>query len=127
MRKTWVYIAGPFSKPYPIENMHKAMQIWFKLQCIGYHAICPHWTGFQDLLTPMPYSEWLDYDRETLSRCDVVLRIPGISTGADMEVRYAMSLGKPVVYSLEELLVQHHANTDRKIRSLTASETGTEE
>lgn len=38
-----------------------------------------------------------------LERCDAVLRLPGESPGADREVHYAISLGKPVYYGLEEL------------------------
>ncbi len=38
-----------------------------------------------------------------IQRCDAVLRIPGESRGADMDVAHAKSLGLRVFYSLEEI------------------------
>jgi hypothetical protein len=38
-----------------------------------------------------------------LARCDGVLRLPGISTGADEDVRLARERGLPVWFSLEEV------------------------
>lgn len=40
-----------------------------------------------------------------LSRCDAVLRIPGASRGADMDVEQAGELGLPVFTSIEEIPV----------------------
>ncbi|HTU98977.1 MAG TPA: hypothetical protein VMF13_00450 [Luteitalea sp.] len=38
-----------------------------------------------------------------LERCDAVLRIPGDSRGADLDVARAMELGKPVFTDIEQL------------------------
>ena len=38
-----------------------------------------------------------------LARCDAVLRIPGVSAGAELMVAMARRLGKPVYYSLAEV------------------------
>lgn len=38
-----------------------------------------------------------------LSRCDAVLRLPGASRGADLDVARARALGLPVVHHVEEL------------------------
>ena len=38
-----------------------------------------------------------------LSRCDAVLRIPGASRGADMDVAHARELGLPVFTSVDEI------------------------
>ena len=40
-----------------------------------------------------------------LSRCDAVLRIPGASRGADMDVAHARELGLPVFTSIEDIPV----------------------
>lgn len=40
-----------------------------------------------------------------LSRCDAVLRIPGSSRGADMDVAHARELGLPVFTSIEGIPV----------------------
>jgi hypothetical protein len=38
-----------------------------------------------------------------LSRCDAVFRIPGASTGADLEVAKAREMGLPVFTRLEDI------------------------
>jgi hypothetical protein len=38
-----------------------------------------------------------------LARCDAVLRIPGVSAGAELMVATARRLGKPVYYNLAEV------------------------
>jgi hypothetical protein len=38
-----------------------------------------------------------------LSRCDTVLRLPGASRGADLDVARALARGLPVVYHVDEL------------------------
>jgi hypothetical protein len=38
-----------------------------------------------------------------LERCDAVLRIPGASRGADLDVARAMQLGKPVYTDIDQL------------------------
>jgi len=58
--------------------------------------IAPHWTMFQDLVFPRPYEDWLKYDLSMLRRCDVLFRLKGESNGADMEVKEAKLLNKPI-------------------------------
>ncbi len=38
-----------------------------------------------------------------LECCDALLRLDGLSKGADAEVRYAKHIGIPVYFSLEEI------------------------
>jgi hypothetical protein len=38
-----------------------------------------------------------------LQHCDAVLRLPGVSTGADNDVRIAQQLGIPIYRSVDEL------------------------
>lgn len=106
MAKPLVYIAGPYTKPDPVENTHDIMKI-----ADGLLDVCaplvPHLTLFWHVISPKPYREWLDLDLEYLARCDAMLRIPGESSGADAEVVYAEEHGIPVFYnegSLREYL-----------------------
>lgn len=101
--RTRVYIAGPLSKPDPCANAHTAMRMWDTLFEKGYAPFCPHWTLLQHTCIPRPYEDWMTFDLEWLSCCDVVLRLPGESSGADREVAAAKQLGIPVVWSVEEL------------------------
>lgn len=102
--KTKVYIAGPYSHPDPVKNMHSAIHMGNKVLDAEYCPFIPHLTGFWHLICPHPYEDWLAYDLEWLAACDVLLRMPGCSAGADLEVRYAQKNGIPVVWSFHELL-----------------------
>lgn len=98
MSKPLVYVAGPYSSDPP-HNTRRAIAVGTRLIQEGVVApIIPHLTMLWDMLTPMPYDEWLAYDRDVLVRCDAVLRLPGESSGADTEVALADELGIPVFY-----------------------------
>ncbi len=99
-----VYIAGPYSLPDPCENTHKAIAEWNWLWDAGFTPFCPHVLHFLHTMNPRSYHQWLAYDLEWLPTCDVLLRLPGASTGADKEVELADSLNIPVFFSREELL-----------------------
>lgn len=47
-----------------------------------------------------------------LSRCDAVLRIPGASKGADLDVATARKLGFPIFKSLDDIPILSHAVGD---------------
>jgi len=102
-RRTRVYIAGPYAKPDPCENTHRAMDWWDILADRGYAPFCPHWTHFQHTFSPRPRETWLEFDNEWIPVCDAVFRLHGESSGADAEVELASKLGIPVVFSYEEL------------------------
>lgn len=99
-----VYVAGPYTRGDVAVNVREAIVVTNKLLDLGFVPYCPHLTHFWHLVTPRPYEEWLAYDLIWMEACDVVLRIPGESSGADAEVARALELGIPVFYSLEELL-----------------------
>jgi Domain of unknown function (DUF4406) len=106
--KLIVYIAGPYSLGGDVgHNVHQAMHMWRLLWDHGYIPYCPHWSHFQHLVTPLAYEDWLDYDREFLAFCDVLMRMEGESKGADLEVKLALELHIPVVNSLQALLDLH--------------------
>lgn len=105
--KLIVYIAGPYSTGDVGYNVSQAMRMWALLWEHGYVPYCPHWSHFQHILTPFSYQRWLDYDREFIPFCDVLLRMEGKSDGADQEVKYALELHIPVVNSLQALLDLH--------------------
>jgi len=99
----FLYCAGPYTTTDPVENTHKAIKLCNELREEGYVPFCPHLTLLWHAICPQPYRFWLDYDKQWLKKCDVLFRMPGVSSGADEEVNLANSLGIPVVYSKEEL------------------------
>ena len=100
-----VYIAGPYSKPDPVENTHEAVRVATALLDDGRCApVVPHTTLLWHLITPRPYDTWLALDLDVLARCDVLLRLPGESSGADGEVEFARAHGIPVAFDVAYLL-----------------------
>lgn len=109
MRLSRVYIAAAYSNGDKCgeevlqANTLKAMLAWDEIRSLGYAPFCPHWSYFQDKMSPRGYEDWLEYDREWIRICDAIYRLPGESSGADSEVHLAESLGLPVFYTLDEL------------------------
>lgn len=106
MRKL-VYIASPLGGR--LENVRKATEVWLNLTREGVLAICPHWSVFANLMTPLPYGAWMAYDFQILEHCQALFRTAGYSPGADQEEFKAGELGIPVFRDLGELLEWYHS------------------
>ncbi len=103
--KPHIYVAGPYTSPYPIYNMRDALAAADQLLDAGVgHPVVPHLTGFWDFAFPKPYEEWLEIDLESMRACDAVWRIPGVSSGADGEVEVAEQLSIPILHSLDQVI-----------------------
>ena len=100
---TLVYVAGPYSKPDPEDNVIAAIDVTNKLIDLGFTPYCPHLTHYINQRVYRPYEYWLAFDMHWLRLCDAVLRIPGESHGSDLEVAEAKARNIPVFYSIEEL------------------------
>lgn len=98
-----VYVASKYSIGDKEENAKKSMEVGDQLIKLGYVPFLPLLAHYQHLLYPQSYDMWLNLGLEMVRRSDILLRLPGESRGADIEVALAKDLGKPVVYSLEEL------------------------
>ena len=98
-----VYVAGPYSKGHVNENVRAAVAAGERLVKAGHIPYIPHLHHFWDLLYPGPQEQWMKFDLEWLHQCEVVLRLPGYSAGADLEVATADQLGIPVFYNVWEL------------------------
>lgn len=100
-----IYIAGPYqshSANGVFENIIKARAVACELWHKGYAVICPHMnTAFMD--GDGTDDLFLDGDLEIMSFCDAVLRLPGESIGADIEVNQAREWCIPVYFSIAEL------------------------
>lgn len=89
------YIAGPYSKPDPVVNTAKAIAFGNWLLDHGYRPFIPHLSMWQNMAQYRPWREWLDIDFDWIAKCDVLIRLPGESTGADQECELAAKLGIP--------------------------------
>ncbi len=67
---------------------------------------------------PVSWEDALEVDEEFVEGSDVLLRLPGISKGADREERFARELGIPIVYTIEDL-EKHRDAVNDAVRSVT--------
>lgn len=102
MRK--VYIAGPYSHGDVARNVRNAITFAHELARRGYAPYVPHLNHFWHLVYPRPYAEWMALDTVWVAQCDALLRIPGLSPGADQEVPLAARLGIPIFTALQDLV-----------------------
>ncbi len=92
-----VYIAAPYTKGDIAINVHNAFKIAEEVVMAGHTPYVPHWTHFWHLVFPHPHEYWMAIDREILKRCDMGLRMPGESAGADEECKFAREYNIPVI------------------------------
>jgi len=98
-----VYIASPYTIGDVAENVANSMAAASDLICFGYAPYCPLLNHYLQIAHPQDYDKWMELDIEWLKQCDAVLRLPGESKGADVEVRFAEENDIPVYHSLFEL------------------------
>lgn len=120
MKRLMVYIAGPISRGDLRHNIEQASKAFKALAEVGIAALCPHWSAFSGTVHTSPggsvyafatadgngmsHADWLAVDLEFVRRSDAILRLPGESSGADIEVKAALDDNIPVFYSLAEVL-----------------------
>jgi hypothetical protein len=124
MHNVLVYVAGPIGKGDLVHNIKLAHDAGMallraKIPCIVPHGSCfwgsrvksvsgpPHYDmAFVAEITPegTTLGDWYGMDLVIVSRCDAVLRLPGESVGADLEVTLAREQGKPVFYSVADVV-----------------------
>ena len=103
-RTVRVYVAGPYTQGDVAVNVRAAMAAGSELMDHGYAPYVPHFTHFQHMLFPRPYEDWIEQDNQFLPCCDALLRLPGDSKGADVEVWFAYSLKIPVFHTVDALV-----------------------
>lgn len=103
-----VYIAGPYISD-PEGNTSRAMEVWHQLKDLGFHPFCPHLYHFMNRHRARSEQEWLEHDLVWMRQCDVLLRIPGASKGADREVSEFRGL---IFYAVQDLLAWSNQLTE---------------
>jgi len=98
-----VYIASPYTQGDQAENVRKQILAADNLMTLGHVPFAPTLSHFQHMVRPRPYEDWMKCCLAWVEVCDIVLRLPGYSPGADREAFHAKQIGIPVVYSLTEL------------------------
>lgn len=98
-----IYISGPYTSGDVAVNVRSACLAGDAILEKGYIPIVPHLTHFWHCISPKSWETWIKIDTTLIPFCDAVLRLDGISDGADIEVACAKKIGIPVYYSLEEI------------------------
>lgn len=96
----WIYVSGPLTQGDTIGHVRRAIETGLALRDAGLVPVVPHLSVLSELVSARPYDYWLEYDVALLSRCDALLRLPGESRGAEIEVAHARERGIPVFLSL---------------------------
>jgi len=99
-----IYIASPYTNGNQAENVRAQLDVFHLLLKAGYIPFAPLLSHFVEIVHPHLYDDWMVYDLAWLSVCDGVLRLPGESPGADVEVEHAKKLNIPVFYSINDLI-----------------------
>lgn len=129
MRKR-IYIAGPLSSSGDLcQNINNATAVFVALAKAGFAPMCPHWSCYSKPCHPwrfathdgvmceasplgneeLSHADWMGIDLAWVAVSDALLRLPGESKGADMEVECARENGVPVFGGIEAI-VQHFSS-----------------
>lgn len=97
-RAIHVYVAGPLTEGNWPANVALALDVGERLRKGGLVPFVPHMTATSWALRhpTVPHSEWMAWCLAWVERCDVLLRIEGVSQGSQREVWRALSLTVPV-------------------------------
>ena len=104
--RTRIYVAGPISLGDPVANCQRAIQVGFELMDRGYAPFVPHYSYFVDMDSTAGkgrYEQWIGIDFSYITVCHALLRLPGVSKGADREVAWAHQMGIPVFFDPQDL------------------------
>lgn len=100
-----VYVAGPYTHGDVAANVRCAIRAGDAIADAGGVPFIPHLTHFWHLLHGHDHAFWIEQDLAWLRCCDALLRLPGLSIGADQEVLEAERLGLPVFRVLAQCLI----------------------
>lgn len=96
MTRPVLYIAGPYTAGDTALNVHVAVDIATYLMDNDLAwPLVPHLSHMWHLISPRPYADWIALDFALLERCDGLIRLPGVSTGADGETDWCDEHGVP--------------------------------
>lgn len=99
-----VYIAGPYTKGDVVENVRNAVLAGDEVFEAGYFPYIPHLSHLWHTIRLRPWEDWMALDLQWIEACDALIRIPGESKGADMEVVHARKHVIPVFYGVAAFL-----------------------
>lgn len=91
-----VYLSGPISLGDQMHNFHMAATAQRDLMEAGYAVLNPMLTMKHPAAKEIPWDLWIAGDLPWVEVADLLIRLPGESVGADLEVRHAVKHNIPV-------------------------------
>lgn len=101
-----IYVAGPYTKGDVAVNVANAIFAGNVLADRGHIPFIPHLTHFWHMMYNHEHEFWMKQDLVWLAQCDAILRLPGESSGADREVKFAEEIGMPVYHKILEIPIK---------------------
>ena len=95
--KPLVYVAGPISSN-PWRCLGEALICWKPMREAGAIPFFPQFGIVHAMIEETDYQEHFDYGIDMMLKCDLVVRMPGKSPGADAEEGEAKAHGIPVIH-----------------------------
>lgn len=97
-----IYIASPYTMGDKLEMVRVQIDAFHVLRDLGFTPVAPLLSHYINEVKKRDWKDWIDYDFRLINLSDIVVRIKvkdknGIeipSTGADLEKKEAMRLGK---------------------------------
>lgn len=108
-----VYVSGPITLGDQAANIRAGIDAADRLMRNGFAPICPQLSHFWHMVHPHSHDEWMAIDLAFVEASDAVVRLPGQSRGADLEVEHAQRLGIPVYFGTDQLFAQWPAREVR--------------
>jgi hypothetical protein len=99
-----VYVAGPLtSSGGENENVRNALHVADAIMRNGHAPFVPHLSWFWHFFNRAEhtYETWMLYDFVYLLACDLMVVLPGPSTGVEMEIQFANENNIPVLHTAD--------------------------
>lgn len=117
-----VYISGPYTLGDVEANVRNAILAGAAVRDAGHVPYIPHLMHYWDKVSPRPWGDWMGICLAEVRRSDAMIRLPGESRGADLEVELAQKRGLQVFAGVREFLksvgYKTSAEIDEDLRSV---------
>ncbi len=99
-----VFISSPYTLGDTCANVRRQHDAFRALIDLGHAPFAPLLSHYQQLIHPIGWESWMSWCLQWVEQCQLVLRLPGESRGADIECVRARELFIPVLETRADIL-----------------------